>query len=69
MKDGEKLAIGAAGLSCVVPGLGQIVHGSYVVGGFWMLMTTFFWYSTRSWLAIAVHVLSGASAYSEPLSP
>ena len=63
MKDGEKLAIGAAGLSFIVPGLGQIMHRFYLVGVFWMLMTTFFWYSTRSWLAIAVHILSGASAY------
>ena len=63
MKDGQKLAIGAAGLSLIVPGLGQIMHRFYLVGVFWIVMTAVFWNSTKAPLAIAVHLLSAVSAY------
>jgi hypothetical protein len=63
MKDGQKLALGAAGLSLMVPGLGQIVHRFYVVGLFWIVIATLFWNSVKPTLIIAAHVLSAVSAY------
>ena len=63
MKDSQKMAISAAGLSLIVPGLGQLVHRFWVVGVFWILMALLFWNSTKSQLAITVHVLAALSAY------
>jgi len=63
MRQSEKDALIAGGLSLVVPGLGQIVHRAYVVGAFWLIMTVLFWYSTRSWLWFVPHVLAALSAY------
>lgn len=63
MKHAQKLAISAAGLSLVIPGLGQIVHRFFAVGAFWIVMEVLFWNSSRAWLVFMVHALSAISAY------
>ncbi len=63
MKDSQKLAIGAAGLSLIVPGLGQLVHRDYVVGVFWIVIALLFWSGSKAQVAVTVHLLAAVSAY------
>jgi hypothetical protein len=63
MTSTTRQALIAAGLSLVVPGLGQFLHRAWVVGVFWMVMTVLFWYSSRSWLWFVPHLLASVSAY------
>jgi len=54
---------GAALLSLLVPGLGQIFNGEILRGLFWLVITPGVWLGTGGLLGWVCHLLSAGTAY------
>jgi len=54
---------GAALLSFLVPGLGQIFNGEILRGLFWLVITPGVWLGTGGLLGWVCHLLSAGTAY------
>jgi TM2 domain-containing membrane protein YozV len=53
----------AAVLSAVIPGIGQIYHGDFLRGIFWLIVTPGFWIGTGGTLGWVCHVIAAFTAY------
>ena len=55
---------GIAGvLSLIVPGVGQIYNGQWLMGIIWLIITPGFWIGTGGFLGWVCHVIAGYTAY------
>ncbi len=54
---------GAALLSLLLPGLGQIFNGEILRGLFWLVITPGVWLGTGGLLGWVCHLISAATAY------
>lgn len=53
----------AAGLSLLIPGLGQIYNGDFVRGIFWLIITPGFWIGSAGGFGWPFHLISSYTAY------
>jgi TM2 domain-containing membrane protein YozV len=51
-------------LSLLVPGLGQIYNGRYIIGIIWLVITGFSWIGSAGLLGWVVHFIAAWCAYS-----
>jgi len=53
----------AAVLSLLVPGVGQIYLGRWIVGIIWLIITPGFWIGTAGWFGWPFHIICAIMAY------
>ncbi len=54
----------AAGLSLLIPGLGQIYNGRIIIGIIWLLVTGVSWVGSIGFLGWIVHLIAAWCAFS-----
>lgn len=54
----------AAVLSLLIPGVGQLYNGQWLIGIVWLIVTPGFWIGTGGTLGWICHIIAAFTAYS-----